>query len=100
MGAYCSNCGQHYSSHDPASPCAPEGDPLQAIRDAVLQTARSGEDPVRVIALLVKISIEIGLTTDTLTEDEMHEFVEVLWGIAHTEHQIRVATAIQPAAES
>jgi hypothetical protein len=66
----------------------------------VLQTARSGEDPAKVIALLVKISIEIGLTTDTLTEDEMHEFVEVLWGLALTEHQIRVATAIQPPAES
>jgi hypothetical protein len=100
MGAYCSNCGQHYSSHDPSFSCSPEGDPLQAIRDAVLQTARSGEDPAKVIALLVKISIEIGLTTDTLNEDEMHEFVKVLWGLALTEHQIRVATAIQPTAES
>lgn len=40
------------------------------------------------------------LKTDTHTEDEMHEFVEVLWGLALAEHQVRVANSSQPAAES
>ena len=75
-------------------------DPFQNIHEAVLQAAHSGEEPAKVIALLIKISVEIAVMTDTLTEDEMHEFVKVLWELVNTEHQVRVATATQPVGES
>ena len=59
--------------------------PSSTVRAAVLACGKAGQSPQEVIALLIKISVEISQSTSALTEDELQKFVTVLWELAEEE---------------
>ena len=65
-------------------------DPLDKIRDAVLDSASAGADPAEVIALLLKISGEIAITTQTMNRETYQELSEVLWKQSEVERYMRL----------
>ena len=67
---------------------------FSAVRSAVLSCAKAGKSPQEVIALLIKISVEISQSTDALTETELREFVSTLWKITQGEQMIRIVEAM------
>jgi len=67
-------------------------DPLDKIRDAVLDSASAGADPAEVIVLLLKISGEIAITTQTMNRETYQELSEVLWKQSEVERYMRLVT--------
>jgi hypothetical protein len=67
-------------------------DPLDKIRDAVLESASAGTDPAEVIALLLKISGEVAITTQIMNRETYQELSEVLWKQSEIERYTRLAT--------
>ena len=65
--------------------------PLDKIRDAVLDSASAGADPAEVIALLLKISGEIAITTQTMNRETYQELSAVLWKQSEIEQHMRLA---------
>ena len=67
-------------------------DPLDKIHDAVLDSASAGADPAEVIALLLKISGEIAITTQIVNRETYQELSGVLWKQSEIERYMRLAT--------
>lgn len=67
-------------------------DPLDKIRDAVLDSASAGPSPSEVIALLLKISGEIAVTTQAMNRETYQELSEVLWKQSEIERCMRLTT--------
>jgi len=72
-------------------------EPLDKIRDAVLDSASAGTDPAEVIALLLKISGEIAITTQSMDRETYQELSEVLWKQSEIERYTRLATSREAA---
>lgn len=54
---------------------------IQEIRKAVRASAKQGRPPQEVIAVLMKICVEIAQSTDSLNKKDFAEYVEVLWDL-------------------
>lgn len=67
-------------------------DPIDKIRDAVLDSASAGSNPSEVIALLLKISGEIAITTQAMDRETYQELSEVLWKQSEIERYMRLTT--------
>jgi hypothetical protein len=67
-------------------------DPLDKIRDAVLDSASAGTDPAEVIALLLKISGEVAITTQIMNRETYQELSGVLWKQSEWERYMRLVT--------
>ena len=66
-------------------------DPLDKIRDAVLDSVSAGSNPSEVIALLLKISGEIAITTQSMNRETYQELSEALWKRSEIEQYTRLA---------
>lgn len=64
-------------------------EPLDHIRSSVLKAADSGADPRMVVALLLKISSEISITTHSMSREEWQDLASGLWERSETEHTMR-----------
>jgi hypothetical protein len=67
---------------------------FEAVRDAVFACGKEGHSSQEVIALLVKICVEISQETNSLTEGELREFVSALWSLNQGEQMIRITEAL------
>ena len=65
-----------------------------AIREAVRNAAKEGWAPQDVIALLIKICVEISQTTNALDKKDLAEFVNILWDLNRSESFAKVTTPI------
>lgn len=71
-------------------------DPLDIIREAILQTAELGADPRQVTALLLRIGAEISVTTSCLDQQEWETLTKLFWNKAEGEHVVRMAESMSP----
>jgi len=67
---------------------------FQTVRDAIWACGASGHSAQEVVALLIKISVEIAQVTHGLTEEELVEFVRSLWHLNQTEQMLMVQEAL------
>jgi hypothetical protein len=72
-------------------------DPLEGIREAVLDAASLNADPGTIIALLLKISGEIALTTSVMGREDYDSLADSLWRASEGEMLLRIAASKTPA---
>jgi hypothetical protein len=75
-------------------------DPLDRIREAVLQAGRDRTDPSLVVALLLKIGSEISWTTRCLSREDWNHLTEGFWEASGREHAVRVALGVSSSGEA